>query len=62
MNNKIYIGDSVYAQFDDYRGIILTTENGLPNDPSNKIILEASVYETLLLFVESQKNKMEGTK
>jgi len=26
---KVYLGDSVYAKFEGY-GIVLTTENGLP--------------------------------
>jgi len=40
--NKTYLGDSVYVQFDGYY-IILTTENGLPSDPSNTIYLEPQV-------------------
>lgn len=48
---KEYLGDSVYVQTDGY-AIILTTENGLPTDPSNKIILEPEVYKALLAWVE----------
>ena len=44
--NKEYLGDSVYASFDGYH-IILTTENGLPDDPSNQIALEPSVLRKL---------------
>jgi hypothetical protein len=43
---KSYLGDSVYANYDGYH-IILTTENGLPNDPSNKIALESGVLHAL---------------
>ena len=49
---KVYLGDSVYAEHDGY-GVILTTENGLPTDPSNTIYLEPSVLEQLRLFVVS---------
>lgn len=48
---KRYIGDSVYADFDGYH-IILTTENGLPNDPSNRIALEPAVIDCLILYRE----------
>ena len=43
---KEYIGDSVYAEFDGYH-IILTTNNGYPDDPRNTIALEPSVLRTL---------------
>lgn len=46
---KVYIGDSVYAEFDGY-SIILTTENG--GAPSNRIVLEAPVYANLTDFVK----------
>jgi hypothetical protein len=45
MAKKIYLGDSVYAESDGY-GIWLTTENGYPDDPRNKIYLEPSVLAT----------------
>lgn len=48
---KTYLGDSVYAKDDGY-GIILTTENGLPTDPSNEIFLEPEVIDALNRFVE----------
>lgn len=53
---KTYIGDSVYAEFDGY-SIILTTENGLPSDPSNTIILEPEVYHSLIEWVNHLKEK-----
>jgi hypothetical protein len=49
--NKTYLGDSVYATFDNY-GIELTTENGLPTDPSNTIYLDLSVYRALVRFFD----------
>ena len=49
---KTYLGDSVYAEFDGF-GIWLTTENGLPGDPSNRIFLESEVLHALELFKKS---------
>lgn len=49
---KLYLGDSVYAEFDGY-GITLTTWNGYPDDPRNKIYLEPQVLEALDLFRKS---------
>lgn len=46
---KIYLGDSVYAQFDGY-GYTLTTENGMPDDPSNTIIMDPEVVDALIGF------------
>lgn len=48
---KEYLGDSVYADFTD--GMIkLTTENGLPNDPSNAIYLEPQIVRALIGYAE----------
>ena len=55
--HKAYIGDSVYADFNDFGQLVLTTENGLPNDPSNTIFLEPEVYAELLAYVERIKKK-----
>jgi hypothetical protein len=44
--DKEYMGDSVYAAFDGYH-IILTTENGYPDDPSNRIAIEPQVLEAI---------------
>ena len=54
LNNKVYLGDSVYAEFDGY-GIILTTNNGYPDDPRNKIMLDPDTIEALLYFIENIK-------
>lgn len=48
---KAYIGDSVYITIDAL-GVELTTENGLPTDPSNKIYLEWQVYLTMMKLVD----------
>lgn len=50
---KIYIGDSVYADFEN--GMVkLTTENGY--GASNEIFLEPEVVAGLLKFVEKVFN------
>lgn len=43
--NKVYLGDSVYAEWDGYQ-VILTTENSA-RGPSNIIYLEPELLETL---------------
>lgn len=48
---KQYIGDSVYVDLDGLC-IVLTTENGYPSDPSNRIVLEPEVYEALVRYVD----------
>jgi hypothetical protein len=52
MSTKQYIGDSVYANFDGYH-IILTTENGLPDDPSNRIAVEPAVLYALIEYARA---------
>lgn len=52
---KVYLGDSVFAADGSYPGeIVLTTENGLPTDPSNTIILEPEVVAALIRFFDKQ--------
>lgn len=46
---KEYLGDSVYVEFDG-NNLILTTENGYPDDPRNKIVLEPQVFISLLEY------------
>jgi hypothetical protein len=48
---KEYIGDSVYIEFDGF-GLIMTTENGRPTDPSNEIYLEPEVFQALIRFAK----------
>lgn len=49
--NKIYLGDSVYAQVDEFKNVIITTENGFgPRNASNRIIMDPQVLEMLVLF------------
>ena len=52
MPAKVYIGDSVYAQESSHAPgwavVVLTTENGMPGDPSNEICMEPEVIEAFL--------------
>jgi hypothetical protein len=53
MDKKVYLGDSVYADYDgEY--IILTTENGL--GPSNIIYIDPQVFQALMAYVEKLKS------
>lgn len=54
---KEYLGDSVYAEYDG-ESLVLTTENGYPDDPRNKIVLEASVWRSLVKWVETMDNRV----
>lgn len=56
-NDKQYLGDGVYVDFDGYM-LILTTEDGIR--VLNKIYLEPAVYENLIRYVEElQRRKSE---
>lgn len=54
---KAYLGDSVYAECDEYRRLVLTTDNGFPDDPHNCIILEPEVIAALLRYIGRMKEK-----
>jgi hypothetical protein len=57
MSEKIYLGDSVYADIDEHgRGVKLTTENGFSDDPRNVIFLEPQVLKSFLCWLERVKN------
>lgn len=56
---KDYLGDSVYVEFDGY-AFILTTNNGLPNDPRNTIVLEPEVLEALNRFAARTKQATQN--
>lgn len=49
MENKTYLGDGAYAEFDGY-GFWLTTENGIA--VTNRIYLEPGVFKALTAFVD----------
>ena len=48
---KAYIGDSVYARI-EFGSLVLTTENGEPDDPSNEIFIDYETLVTLLSYCE----------
>jgi hypothetical protein len=55
-NKKVYLGDSVYAEFNGY-AFILTTKNGY--GPSNIIVLEPPIISALKMFEKSVHSKVE---
>lgn len=56
IKNKVYLGDSVYAQPDGF-SIILTTENGF--GASNTIVLEPEVLEALIKYKQHLSHTAE---
>jgi hypothetical protein len=56
---KQYLGDSVYAECDGFR-VILTTENGYPDDPRNRIVLEPEAVYALTRFYERAVERFMG--
>ena len=61
MNDEVYLGDSVYAQFDGY-GIELTTHNGYDDDPRNRIYLDPEVLAKFLSYVADLRKRAEAEK
>ena len=55
--SKRYIGDGVYVEFDGF-ALVLTTENGI--SVQNRIVLEPSVYEQLVAFVDDLRADREA--
>lgn len=55
---KEYLGDSVYIELTPL-GFLLTTENGLPSDPSNQIYIDAGTYGAFRDYVERANAEME---
>lgn len=53
---KRYLGDSVYVECDGY-AMTLTTENGYPDDPRNRIVLEPQVIGQFFEFVQKCSRK-----
>lgn len=56
---KEYVGDSVYAEWDGDT-LTLTTENGYPEDPRNRIVLDCETWHTLMRFVDRLKKEYSG--
>lgn len=57
---KLYLGDSVYVTYDGFH-IWLTTENGYPDDPRNRIALEPAVWNALTQYVKAIHDPVEAT-
>ena len=55
---KTYLGDAVYAVFDQYGDLVLTTEDG--RGATNTIVLEPEVLAALWLYVERTKGSRSG--
>ena len=51
---RAYLGDSVYADFDGYC-VELTTNNGYPDDPRNRIVMEPEVIKALIEYLKVYK-------
>lgn len=56
MPEKIYLGDSVYYEFDGFQ-VELTTNNGYPDDPRNRIYLDPDVMNNLIEVYKRQIGK-----
>lgn len=50
VHRKFYLGDSVYAQWNDLGQVVLTTEQG--EGATNTIYLEIEVIEAFLAWME----------
>lgn len=53
-SRKAYLGDSVYVELSGV-ALVITTENGLPTDPSNTVVLEPEVWRALKQYVKNSK-------
>ncbi len=50
-----YLGDSVYIEHGSFHGeIVLTTNNGYPDDPRNKIAMEPAVLHAFIEWLKHQ--------
>ena len=50
--SKTYLGDSVYAEWDEFNRLVLTIENGY--GPSNTIVLEPEVLDALVRVADAR--------
>lgn len=58
--SKTYLGDAVYAEADDFGGVILTTEDGLR--ATNTIELEPQVIRALQEYLAAMKRAQEAAR
>ena len=52
--NKVYLGDAVYAEYDGYQ-IWLSTSNGIYD--TNRIALEPNVQQKLIDYIDNLKKQ-----
>ena len=57
MDNKYYLGDGVFVEFDE-SGMILTTSDGI--EITNKIYIKPFVFDFLLQRIETYNNRKAG--
>ncbi len=57
--NKIYLGDSAYAEITGYGEIFLTTENGI--SVQNRVVMDFKMLGVLNSFVESWQRIGDGS-
>lgn len=50
---KIYLGDAVYADIDQFERVVLTTEDGI--EATNTIVLEPEVLSLFQLWLKRVK-------
>ena len=55
MSERIYLGDSVYVEQDEFGVVVLTTNNGYLDDPRNRIVLESNVMANFEEWLRSRK-------
>ena len=58
-DRKVYLGDAVYAELDQWRGLVLTTEDGIR--ATNTIVLEPEVMQALLAFWKRNTEPQPGS-
>lgn len=51
-----YLGDSVYAELDEYNRVNIFLNNG--NGPEHRIVLEPEVIEELISFIHNNPEKI----
>lgn len=54
--SKVYLGDGVYANFDGH-ALVLTAEDG--HGFTNEIVLERTVYNNLLYYIQDVKRQRQ---
>ena len=55
---RCYLGDSVYVELDTARRVILTTNNGNPDDPRNIILHGAGGHKRVQLVVGENQDRI----